>query len=80
MDGAAREYNMVYETILDKNKNPCLKKVDRPYLRSEGRGVWVEIGRVDHIGIERLVTINRNMGHLVLPDEDGFYRALVLTD
>jgi len=71
---------MVYEVSMDKNNKPCLKKVDRPYLRSEGRGVWVEIGRADHVGIEKFVAINRKNGLLVLPDEDGFYRALVLTE
>lgn len=72
---------MTLEIKADKNGKPFLKMVDRPRLLSkDGRGIWVEVGRVGQTGVEEIVRRNREQGHLVLQDELGFYRSLILTD
>jgi len=72
---------MVFEIHANKLGKPYLKKIDRPRRVSvDGRGLWVDIGSIGHTGIERVVRTNRAAGLLVVLDEDGNYRALVLTD
>ena len=72
---------MVFEIHKNKLGKPYLKKVDRPRRASEdGRGLWVDIGHIGHTGIDRVVRVNQRAGLLVLLDQDGTYRALVLTD
>lgn len=71
---------MVYEIDQDMFGNPYLKKVNRKKASNEPRGMWVEIGKVDSYGIEDIVRKNVQMGLIVLPDEEGAYRALVLTE
>ena len=72
---------MVYEIQANKLGNPYLKAIDRPRRVSEdGRGLWVDIGHVSHTGIERVVRTNEAAGYIVLIDDGGTYRALVLTD
>lgn len=71
---------MVFEIYTDKQGNPRLKRVDRPRRREDGRGMWVEIGKSDQRGIERFVASNEDQGYLVLMDDEGVYRALILTD
>lgn len=72
---------MTFEIHANKLGKPYLKKVDRyRNIQTEGIGTWAPIGRVTDTGIERVVRINQQHGLLVLIDEDGVYRALVLTD
>jgi hypothetical protein len=71
---------MVFEIHSDRFGHPFLKKVDRRRTNQDGRGHWVEIGRADQKGIEKYVKVNQKTGHVVLLDEDGVYRMLVLTD
>jgi hypothetical protein len=72
---------MVFEIHANKLGKPYLKKVDRPRKVSEdGRGLWVDIGNIGHTGIDRVVRTNQKNGLLVLMDDTGTYRALVLTD
>ena len=60
---------------------PYLKKVERRRnIREEGRGAWMPIGRVTDTGIEKVVRLNQKNGSLVLIDQDGTYRVLVLTE
>jgi hypothetical protein len=75
-----KEVVMGYEICADSKGKPILKKRLTFHTGGRSRGIWVEIGRVDHTGIERFVEINRRQGLLVLPDENGFYRALILTN
>jgi hypothetical protein len=70
---------MVFEIHKNKSGSPVLKRVDRLRRRDEGRGMWVEIGRSDQKGIERFVAENEKQGYLVLMDDQGVYRALILT-
>lgn len=72
---------VVFEIHPDRNGQPYLKKVERRRNVSvEGRGAWMPIGRVTDTGIDRVIKINQKVGKLlVLPDEEGCYRALVLT-
>lgn len=70
---------MGFEVVFDKTGYPYLKKVFKRRNPSE-RGVWVEIGKASNRNIDYLVTANRQMGYLVMQDEDGFVRALILTD
>lgn len=71
-----------FEIHADKHGNPYLKKVERSRnTREEGRGRWMPIGRATDTDIEKVVRINRKTGGLlVLADEDGVFRVLVLTD
>ena len=72
---------MVFEIHANKLGKPYLKAVDRPRRVSvDGRGLWVDIGNIGHTGIERVVRTNQRAGLLVLLDQNGNYRALVLTD
>ena len=72
---------MTFEIHANKIGKPYLKKVERKRnIREEGRGTWAPIGRVTDTGIERVVKINQQNGMIVLVDEDGVYRVLVLTD
>lgn len=71
---------MVYEIHANKIGNPYLKKVDRTKRREDGRGMWVEIGRITNFGIENAIRHNQEAGYIVLIDEDGIYRMLVLSD
>lgn len=72
---------MTFEIQKNKLGYPYLKKVDRfKNFLTDGRGLWVSIGRLSDAGIERIVEANKNNGLSVLIDEDNVYRALVLTD
>jgi len=70
-----------FEIHANKLGKPYLKKVERRRdFKTEGRGTWAPIGRITDIGIERVVRLNTKAGLLVLPDEEGTFRVLVLTD
>ena len=72
---------MTFEIHADKHGKPYLKKVERRRnIREEGRGSWMSIGKISDTGIDRVVKINQKSGLLVLPDEEGNFRVLVLTD
>ena len=73
---------VTFEIHPDKDGNPYLKKVERRRnIQEEGRGRWVAIGKSTDTGIERVIRINEQTGNLIcLPDSDGTWRALVLTD
>ena len=69
-------------TIEMSNKGyPYLKKSRRPRNEQlEGRGLWVEIGPANSKYIQTAIETNEHAGYLVLIDEFGYYRMLVLTD
>ena len=71
---------MVFEIRANKLGKPYLKAVDRKRRNGEPRGQWMAIGRVTDTGIERVVRMNREAGLIVLVDDTGIFRALVLTD
>jgi hypothetical protein len=73
---------MTFEIHANKLGKPYLKKVERRRnIQEEGRGSWMPVGRVTDTGIEKVVRINQKVGKLLcLPDEDGVFRVLVLTD
>lgn len=72
---------MHFEIAKNKLGNPYLKKSTRPHLRSvDGRGQWVQIGKLTDNGIERSIRTNQEQGLLVLLDDEGYYRTLVLTE
>jgi len=72
---------VTFEIHPDQNGKPYLKKVERRRnIQEEGRGRWVRIGKVTDTGIDRVVGLNRRNGLIVLLDDSGEYRALVLTD
>jgi hypothetical protein len=72
---------ITFEIHPDKSGFPYLKKVERRRnTQEEGRGKWVSIGKATDGGIERVIELNRRNGMIVLIDEDGTYRALILTD
>lgn len=72
---------MTFEIHANKLGKPYLKKVERRRnIREEGRGTWMPIGRLTDTGIERVIKINQQAGGIVLIDEEGVYRILVLTD
>lgn len=72
----------VFEIHPDKNGKPYLKKVERSRnIREEGRGRWMPVGKMTDSNIEKVVRINRRTSGLIcLPDQDGIFRVLVLTD
>jgi hypothetical protein len=72
---------MHYSIEQDKNGKPYLKKDFTKRMTSEKlRGQWIEVGPDSWIGTQKLVELNRQNGLIVLLDEDGFWRALVLVD
>jgi hypothetical protein len=72
---------MVFEIHPNKLGNPYLKKVDRyRVISEEGRGQWMSVGRITDEGIDHVVRLNRKNGLIVLPDDEGNYRVLVLTE
>jgi len=72
---------MTFEIHANKIGKPFLKKVDRMRIWSkDGRATWTPIGHITDKDIERTVRINQTYGLIVLIDEDGVYRALILTD
>jgi hypothetical protein len=72
---------MAYEIQKNKLNEPYLKWVDRPRKPSEeGRGLWVDVGRVTDKGIEQILRRNEDEGYIFLVDENDTYRVLVLTD
>lgn len=72
---------ITFEIHPDKDGNPYLKKVERRRnIREEGRGSWMPIGRASDTGIERVLVLNEAAGNIVVPDQDGVYRVLVLTE
>lgn len=72
---------ITFEIHPDKNGNPYLKKVERRRnIAVEGRGSWMPIGRSTDTGLERVLRLNKAAGNIVLPDQDGIFRVLVLTD
>lgn len=71
---------MVFEIRMNKLNKPFLQKIDRPRTSKDGRGQWVEIGRLSNTGIENIIRANQRNGYMVLIDEDNVYRVLVLTD
>lgn len=76
-----RKSPVTFEIHSDKNGKPYLKKVERRRnIQEEGRGAWMPIGRDTDSGIDRVVRLNKSAGNLVLPDETGTYRVLVLTE
>lgn len=69
------------EIHADKDGKPYLKKIERRRnIREEGRGLWMPIGRATDTEIERVLRLNKASGNLILIDEEGVYRVLVLTD
>jgi hypothetical protein len=78
MDGRTK---MTYEIHEDRNGQPYLKRVNRfRNVSAEGRGMWAEIGRATDNAINRVIEANERAGYLVLPDDQGYFRILVLTD
>ena len=71
---------MMFEIQIDETGYPFLKKIFRERRLSDPRGVWVEIGKSNMKNINHLVESNRNLGYLVLQDEYGIVRALILTE
>lgn len=72
---------MTYEIHQDKDGQPYLKRVNRiRNISAEGRGMWVDIGRATDNAINRVIEANERAGYLVLPDDQGYYRILILTD
>lgn len=73
---------ITYEIHPDENGKPYLKTVERRRNNQvEGRGKWVSVGTNLDFNISRVVWINQKVGKLiVLPCDDGHFRALVLTD
>lgn len=60
---------------------PYLKKSYRRWNPdTDLRGIWVEIGTNRSKYIEYVIKVNQDAGYLVLIDEFGMYRALVLFD
>lgn len=74
----------MFEIAVTRFGEPYLKWVEPPKEPSERprrpRGRWVEICRVDDDFAQYYVEKNKELGLDVLPDENGFYRALVLKD
>ena len=69
----------MFKIEADKTGQPVLKySEERPEHNERGR--WVEIGPKDSEGIEQIVRLNRKNGLIVLLDDKGIYRALVLTN
>ena len=72
---------ITFEIHADRNGKPYLKKVERRRNVSvEGRGAWMPIGRDTDTGIDRVLRLNKLAKNLVLIDQDGTYRVLVLTE
>jgi len=72
---------VTFEIHPDKNGKPYLKKVERRRnIQEEGRGAWMPIGRDTDHEMDRVLRLNKAAGNLVLIDQDGIYRVLVLTD
>lgn len=72
---------MTFEIHANDLGKPYLKKVERRRnIQLEGRGSWMPIGKITDTGINRVIELNRKNGLLVLVDQDGVYRVLVLTD
>ena len=69
----------MFDIRLDKNGEPFLKWTEQKKPFGE-KGHWVEIGRVDDKELAHVVDVNRRNGMLVLVDDRGIYRALVLTE
>lgn len=67
----------MFKLMEDEKGNPILKWIDR-YPTS--RGIWVEIGRKDERGMDRIIRMNQANGLHVFLDEKGVYRAFVLSD
>lgn len=73
---------MYWEIGKSKNNKPQLKKNFNLKTPEEFkmRGQWVQIGMAAAEDVVHSVNANRKQGYLVLLDEEGYYRALVLLD
>jgi hypothetical protein len=71
---------MYWEIKKDKSGQPLLTRNFELRKGGYARGQWVPLGPVNQKGIEKHVKANIAQGYQVLPDEEGNYRILVLTD
>jgi hypothetical protein len=81
LDGKKKKVDMHFTIEQNKLGYPYLKKAGRARkVSEEGRGQWVQIGKLTDLYIEKSIRINESQGYFVLLDDEGYYRALVLTE